>query len=302
MNNVSPVSPKTPCSNQTDISYKKNKTPFEIVRNVVAGTGAGVAVRYLGMPLEIVFVKRSFHECTKSYRQLFRDHVFNRKELHHLQTEIFTSTCLRPTVYKSLSNFGVITLVESTCPDLSSSKKGGLVVVLSTLLETITTTPGEWRKTLAMEDKNLKEKQVMFNACRIKNLPDQKYLRCLRATFIRSSWSTIFTYGGIYGLEGRIKSFYPEKEHNTAIKVFSAVVGSMLPQFIIMPGVNLQTYVFRKPDLPWRESIKQCLTDYKVKKVTDVYKLSKGFGVRTIHRGGTYGLAFLFAEMAKAME
>jgi hypothetical protein len=300
MCSVPSISQRVPCSNQTDTRPKKNTTPFETVRNVLVGTAAGVAARFLGMPLEVVFTKRSFHECTKSYRQLFRENVFNWEALRHLQTEIFTRTCFRPAVYKSFSNFGVITLVESTWPDLSSSKRGGLVIALSTLLETITTTPGEWNKTISMEGKE--KKKGMFNAFRIKSLLDPKYHRCLRATFIRSAWSTVFTYGGVYGLESCIKTLYPQKEYNTSAKVVSAVFGPMLFQCFIMPGVNLQTYVFRNPDLPWAESIKQCLKDYKVEKVTDVYKLTKGFGVRTIHRGGTYGLAFLVAEMVKAKE
>lgn len=300
MTGVSSTSQKNSCYSETSTIHSKNHTPFETIRKVCMGTAAGVFVRYFTMPLEVVFVKRSFHDCTKSYKQLFRDNVFNREKLCHLQTEIFTRTCLFQSVYKSFSNYGVITLVENTYPDLAPSKKGGLVISLSTLSETIFTTPGEWNKTLAMQEEDPRKKAKMFNAYRIKNLISKEYHRCLRATFIRSSWSSFFTYGGIYSLEACIKPFYPEKEHSAAIKVISSVFGSMLPQFIIMPGVNWQTYVFGRPDLPWEKSIKQYLADYKVEKITDVYKLFRGFELRAIHRGCTYGLAFLFAEILKA--
>lgn len=36
-------------------------------RKIAIGTASGVVVRFAGMPLEAVFVKRSFHDNTKSY-------------------------------------------------------------------------------------------------------------------------------------------------------------------------------------------------------------------------------------------
>lgn len=274
------------------------KTPAEAVRDVGITTAMGIVTRFVTMPLESVFVKRSFHDCTKTYAELFRENVFNLKQLRYLQTEVFSRNCLLPTAYKVLSNSGVAAYIEVTRPDLRPFAKGVRVMVLSTLFETLTTTPGEWNKTLALDEKTTGKR---FNAFNIQNLCNRNYHRCLRASLIRSSWSAFFTYGGLYGVEECVKPFFPKEEHSAHVKVFSAVVGPMIPQCIIMPGNNLQTYVFRNPDLPWKVSIKQCLADYKVVKIIHVYRLAKGFEMRMAHRGIGYGVTYFIIEILKGM-
>lgn len=299
MNSTSSINSKVSPVNQ--IEHSRNKIDmFETIRALILTSTCGVGVRYGLMPFEYLFTKRSFPENSKSYLELFQAHILNRVELKKLQTEVFTRTCLVASICKSVSNFGVVSVVEGGYSHLSSLQKGCLTIFFSTLLETITTTPGEWNKIRAMEDPLVKKR--LFNAFRIQNLMDRSYHRALLVSLVRSSWSGTLTYGSIYTLQQKLKSYYPDQKDKTKVIVWSSLIGATLPQFLIMPGSNLQTMVFRNSNLSLKAAFKKFLKEYKVNKFSDVPNLSKGVVFRAIHRGTTYLFTFLFAEIFKKNE
>ncbi len=265
--------------------YKLMATSF------LEGTFSGIAVRFIAWPLEKVYYDFSDANNTKSYFELFRANT-KPKTLYQLQTHCFKKAGFLQTFGKSFSNLGVISYVENTHPDYTPFQKAALITLISTPLDAIFTTSGEWNKVKYFTSENMQSVKP-FNIFNIKNILTPDFGRAFGITFARGFWSSIFTYGGIYGTEALIRPYCPENTSNSTIKTLSAVVGAALAQPFIMPAVNLQTHIFKNTSEPTRLSIGTFFKKYPLKKI------ARGALGRMAHRSFSYGAGFFITEKLK---
>lgn len=112
------------------------------------GTGVGIFGRWLLAPAEEIYIRKADPNNHFKYRQLIRE-TFKPSNLYRLNG-IFFKTMLGQTIWKSFSTIGVIHYVDTFYAHESPEKKVLLMTALGVPAETLTTSYGEWKKTLEM--------------------------------------------------------------------------------------------------------------------------------------------------------
>ncbi len=257
------------------------------------GTVSGVAIRGITWPIEHIFYQYADPKNQKTYVQLTQE-TFQIKSLPRL-SEAFMKAGTLQTIGKAGANFGTINYVENMHPNLSPINKITMITIISTVLESLTTTSGEWNKVkyfLQSQGQTSLTKAELVNPLCIKTLSSPEFRRAFSSTFVRSLWSGGCLYGGIYGIEHWASPYLSDKMSPSSIKVASAVAGAVAVQWLIMPFVNYQTYTFQNASLSWQEALKKFLKTHQG-------TLTKGATGRAVHRAMAYGFGFLATEYMK---
>jgi hypothetical protein len=209
--------------------------------------------------------------------------------LYRLQTRYFAKTGFVQTVWKSFSNFGVISFVENTYPHFTPFQKATVITLLSTPLDTLLSTPGELNKVKLFYSNN-GQGVTAFSIFNKKHVKAPEFRRALSATFVRSLWASIFTYGGIYGAKAIIEPRYQETMSSSNINVLAAVAGATFAQPFIMPFIKFQTHVFRNPDQQYRSLVQTFIQENSP---NIARKVTLGTFGRMAHGWWRYGGFFL---------
>lgn len=272
---------------EKEISSIKNQ-----LISVIGGTLSGVVIRYVAWPLERIFYKKMERTNTATYPQLLR-YNFTYTALRESHAVFMKAGALQ-TVGKSVSNFGVISYVETAYPEATSIEKGIRVALYSAPLETAFTTSGEMNKYALFRSNNL-QNTTPFNVFNINNILSNEFGRALSATFLRSLYSGLITYGSIYGAVYFLETGLPEesKQYPTITKVTGAVVGSAVAQPFALPVIHLQNYVFEHNNKPIRSICQNIVKEYSLKDLT------RGAVGRAANRSLSFGLGFFYNEAVR---
>lgn len=257
------------------------------------GVFVSVSIRLLTFFPEKVFYDASNPENIQTYPQSIR-HNLQKNHFIELHTKFFRRSALFPTIGKSFSNGGVVALVENNFPYLSPLQKTGAVICGSALGETLLTSNGESNKVKLFYNPSRLIKLEIVNVFNVRNIITPEFLRGLNGTFLRSSWSSLWTYGGIYSIEYLLKQWTSDPEKNSvSIKAISGLLGAALVQPAIVPVVNLQTLIFLNASQPLKPTLHTFFNEFTLEK-----KMA-GTWARVFHRGLTYMLMFLLIELLK---
>ncbi len=268
----------------------EKKTPHvrDMMRSLIEGTFVGTFIRWIGWPIEKIYYDYLDPKNTKTYYELFRENT-KPSMLYRLQTHYFAKTGFVQTVWKSFSNFGVISFVENTYPHFTPFQKAAVITLLSTPLDTLLSTPGELNKVKFFYSNN-GQGVTAFSIFNKKQVKAPDFRRALSATFGRSLLASIFTYGGIYGAKAIIEPRYHDTMSSANMNVLAALAGATFAQPFIMPGIKFQTHVFRNHGQDYRTLVQTFIQENSP---NFARKVTLGTWGRMVHGWCRYGGFFL---------
>lgn len=294
-----------------------------IKKTIVVGKGVGVGVfwRFTLWPFEKVYLDKSNPKNTYSYLQLYKKNL-NPQQYARLCVA-FARTGFWQTVFKSISNTGVIIYTDAYNSGMTPFQKGVFIAKWGTLFEALTTARGEARKVQTFNQDNANDaKAALKNDARaalkkeVKRLKERRSFRALIRAAIQSSaapkmgfltpeFARSFAATAMRVYPGNFTTFYsiykttdvlrPYAQRwgwsESQIKMAGAFVGAAAIQPPNMVMINLQTHILGKPDVPIRQSIIHFFSERP-----SLPDLLRGAIGRTIYRSKYYLGVFAMNE------
>ena len=271
--------------NEEESKEQKSGTSTTFIKGALLFAGATTAntVARGGMFwAEYLSAVRS--QTSKSYSQLWCETPLLKKSL-----SIFGKTSFVPNMFKSVSNMGVISLIDYYWPDLNNypiTRAAAVVAPISAVCEAITTGYGERNKVNLMMDDN--KSVSVFN----KDMSvSTDFKRIMRVSLARSYISGVITFASIGQANNTLNPYYPDWVSKSAAVAASTALGGCLAQIPMMPINNLHIAALRNVDTMSFSKAWHSFWDTPGK--------FKGLSLRMINRGGCWGIGYGVYEVMK---
>lgn len=277
-------------SDETKISFGSIKTTWRDtllkIRPIIETTLIGTGARWITWPLEISFYQASIAKKPFSYFSIYGKNL-KWSALPELNKS-FIKTGLIQTLLKSSCGPPVLIYVDQYHSGLNTNQKIVFSTILSSILETIFTSRGEYFKVRDI----LKKQNLDMIPHQANSVFSQPFGRVLAATFVRLVWSGFFTIGAFCKTTEFLETQFPKEaaDHPTLVKPVASIIGTFASQWIIKPSVKYQTLVLANPNKPIWETTKEFFISAN--------KMQGAWG-RAGQRALMYSLTWFFSEKLK---
>jgi hypothetical protein len=284
-----------------------NKNTFSLSR----GTLTGVTIRWGLWPLEYIYTAYSFPHNTKAYPQLFRE-TFTFEQLKDLNTS-FWRTGFRQTLLKSLSNSGVLDLVDTQLAPRfhwTAVEKGLVIALIGSPVETIATTTGQKAtvNSFVVKQQGISFKQQeskLSYSVRLqqfyRDLFTSESSRIFSASFIRSFGTSVTTFVGIYKTADAMKLLFPNmKDHHR--KPIAAGTAAAAVQPINIVFINWLNYCILNSNKKTTDARKDFFgTGPTLFDKAARTRMTRGTLIRTVFSSTRYTANFFLLELFKGL-